>query len=397
MAPSVRLPCPFGVAYDTINERCDPQNTYASQHMTAYNALRITTGVLGLVAFLACLRKFYLIRSTGGSSIQHRVYLLLLVASLMHVANCVDPYSYASIYPPFLSALFSDICSACLYSILILCAGFYAHLVAPAPDAARADFFIQGFLLCALFLTWVIYVVVHPVYLAIAGTHAGNFLAWYIVMQYSMAPCLLVLVSSAALVFGLQVYHRLKCIHEDNEHAAMIAVARRRADSVKSDTHRHNQPHDPILLREESSNDQHPTDFDRRILWVVVLNELYALVVILLQMWRLIDFVVVDQCSLDRARQCSSRGDCDLPIPFPAVAIVQFSGIALAYWSFRKTRTTAPPPSLARAASLSASLLEPDPSPTCGGGAVSSDEYSNESSLALLLDSKTSLQAAVSA
>ncbi|KAF0701477.1 hypothetical protein As57867_005692, partial [Aphanomyces stellatus] len=71
--------CCYGIVMK--NERCFPTTTYASLHLEAYDAYVGVCATMGLVLFLACIRKLYCIQRVGGSAIQKQVYSLLIVAS----------------------------------------------------------------------------------------------------------------------------------------------------------------------------------------------------------------------------------------------------------------------------------------------------------------------------
>ncbi|KAG9411637.1 hypothetical protein AC1031_017272 [Aphanomyces cochlioides] len=249
-----------------------------------YNALRITCAVVGMVGLLACICKLYILRRVGGSSIQHQVYILLIVSSVAFIARSVDPMSYATIYPVWISGLLCDVSSACLYTIMILYAAFYARVVVNPIDIVKYDFFIQGFRWLMIFLTWATFVGVRSIYLW-SNPGQGTFQAWHILMQYSMGPILLFIISSTALYFGLHIYRRLKIIHEANERTLAIAAARKRAAAsscTQSPTHPPSPG--PILLSDDAAaTDEMNHGIDMRILRVLILTELYALGVIGLQ------------------------------------------------------------------------------------------------------------------
>ncbi|CAK4267207.1 unnamed protein product [Aphanomyces euteiches] len=348
-------PCPFGHR-GPRNKKGECTLSYLDGDLDLsqkYNALRITCAVVGIVGLLACIRKLYILRHVGGSSIQHQVYILLIVSSVAFIARSIDPMSYATIYPVWISGLLCDVASACLYTIMILYAAFYARVVVNPIDMVKYDFFIQGFQWLMIFLTWATFVGVRSIYLW-SNPGRGTFQAWHILMQYSMGSILLFIISSTALYFGLQIHHRLKIIHEANERTLAIAKARKRAAASScTQSPTHPQSPGPILLADDAAaTDEMNHGIDMRILRVLILTELYALGVIGLQIWRLVSFVVHDKCILREEYNCSVvGGQCKMGFPF--IPLVQFIGGVFFYWSFRKTR----------AASLSSTNSAAAPSP----------------------------------
>ncbi|RHY28402.1 hypothetical protein DYB32_008450 [Aphanomyces invadans] len=247
--------------------------------------------------------------------------MLLVVASITFVVRAVDPLSYDYIYPPVVSGSLSDVCSACLYTIMTLYATFYTRVVVVAPTIAThpedvppehavVDFAIQGFQWLAIFLTWIVFVAVRLVYLLL-NPDQHNFDAWYVLMQDSMAPVLLLGISTTALVFGLRIYRRLRHIQQANARAAIIASVRYNAAATQSGIDPPQRRHksntaDPIVLEGNPSAVRHLGDTASntgagssvRIFRVLMLMEAYAV----------------------------------------AVIALHYAGVVLVYWSFGKTK-----------------------------------------------------------
>ncbi|CAK4955359.1 unnamed protein product, partial [Aphanomyces euteiches] len=312
-------------------------NTFASLHRTANKVYRISCLVMGLLAFLACARKLYIIHRTRGSFIQRWSFRLLMVASLTFVARSPDPQSYEFIYSPVVSGLFSDICSACIYSVIVLYGAFYARLVVNPADLTISEHYIRGFMGLALFLSWFVFVVVRPAYLL--HDPRNIYYSWHILMQFSMAPLLLFVLSTTALYFGLLIYRRLLWIRRVNDRAAEIALIRRAAAKPQSDMAVQNSISSEVDI---AMLDKTPKSSNSRLLMVVIAVELISIVVMALHIWHLVQFVR-DGCKLHAEFLCATdtNGDCtskSFPFQVPYMCIVQYCSIILFYWSFHRTK-----------------------------------------------------------
>ncbi|RLN97917.1 hypothetical protein DYB28_014044 [Aphanomyces astaci] len=264
--------CCYGIVME--RSRCDVDNTYANLHRAEYDAYVVVCAVVGIATFLACVHKLYSVHQSKGtatkrycqspahpsdivlvdegSPIQKQVYYLLVLASVTFIARAVDPMSYDFIYPPVVSGLISDVCTASLYSVLILSVAFWARIVIRPTDLVRAEIPIRASTALGLFLTWFVFACVRPLYLLPAwGDTLRIFRSWHILIQYSMAPFLLFLVSTLAVIFGVRIHRRLKSIRETNERSMAIATLRQHA--LKAN---------PTVVRSESSDELPP-----RILW----------------------------------------------------------------------------------------------------------------------------------
>ncbi|ETV73450.1 hypothetical protein, variant 1 [Aphanomyces astaci] len=332
--------CCYGIVME--RSRCDVDNTYANLHRAEYDAYVVVCAVVGIATFLACVHKLYSVHQSKGSPIQKQVYYLLVLASVTFIARAVDPMSYDFIYPPVVSGLISDVCTASLYSVLILSVAFWARIVIRPTDLVRAEIPIRASTVLGLFLTWFVFACVRPLYLLPAwGDTLRIFRSWHILIQYSMAPFLLFLVSTLAVIFGMRIHCRLKSIRETNERSMAIATLRQHALKAHPTVVRSESSDElpPRILWASSSSSSNTDDprapkRDSRILKVLVLMALLSAVVIAAQVYVLVDFIRRG-CMLEHEYVCSSahalpkstdgspRPLCDLPFPFPMLPLTQ--------------------------------------------------------------------------
>ncbi|ETV98892.1 hypothetical protein H310_08385 [Aphanomyces invadans] len=351
--------CCYGIVMKM--SRCDVTNTYADLHRDEYTAYAIVCGVVGIAALVGCVHKLYSVHRCKGSPIQKQVYTLLIVASVTFIARAVDPMSYDFIYPPVVSGLISDVCTASLYSVLILSVAFWARIVIRPTDLESAEIPIRASTALGLFLTWFVFACVRPLYLLPTWDDDAAperiYRSWHILIQYSMAPVLLFLISTLAVIFGIRIHRRLKSIREMHERSAAIASLREHAlkanpTVVRSESADELPPRVLFTSSSSSMEDRFVLTRDSRILKVLVLMAILSAVVIVAQIYVLVDFVERG-CMLQREYNCSSLqapsqgkptggsvGDrvCELPFPFPMLPLTQILGIVVMYWSFRKTR-----------------------------------------------------------
>ncbi|CAK4085333.1 unnamed protein product [Aphanomyces euteiches] len=332
--------CCFGIYME--GNSCDVTNTYASRYRSEYTAYIIALFVVGVVSLLACILKLYYVNRAGGSAIQKQVYSFLVVASTSFVVRAVDPMGHDFIYSPLVSGMISDICTACLYSVLILSVAFWARIVLNPADTPYTEIPIRAFTALALFLTWFVFLCVRPIYLLLVWGDPRDriFRSWHILIQYSMGPVLLLCISTLAIYFGVCIHRRLKAIREANERAMAIAVLRQSALSVKHNIVRSDSQDEPPS-RSAFEDDQAKMQLNNnaRILKVLVLMEILSLFAVGAQVYFLVDFIQ-NGCMLRREWNCSRKdgGPCALTFSMPILPFVQFAGIVVMYWSFRKTR-----------------------------------------------------------
>ncbi|RHY26364.1 hypothetical protein DYB32_007697 [Aphanomyces invadans] len=288
--------------------RCDVTNTYADLHRDEYTAYAIVCGVVGIAALVGCVHKLYsvhrckgmsvlyscrvLIVTWEGSPIQKQVYTLLIVASVTFIARAVDPMSYDFIYPPVVSGLISDVCTASLYSVLILSVAFWARIVIRPTDLESAEIPIRASTALGLFLTWFVFACVRPLYLLPTWDDDAAperiYRSWHILIQYSMAPVLLFLISTLAVIFGIRIHRRLKSIREMHERSAAIASLREHAlkanpTVVRSESADELPPRVLFTSSSSSMEDRFVLTRDSRILKVLVLMAILSAVVIVAQ------------------------------------------------------------------------------------------------------------------
>ncbi|KAF0719205.1 Aste57867_1207 [Aphanomyces stellatus] len=379
--------CCFGI-YKS-NGTCLSDNTYASLRPIANNVTRVSFFVCGLVAFVACLRKRYLIHESG-SRIQKQVYSLMLVASLTFVLRSLDPWSHQHIYPPMLSGLLTDVCTASLFSVMILFTAFYARLVILSTRHQHVyEHYLRGFTRMAFFLTWTNFAVVQPVYLSWGGFYI--FRSWHLLVQHSMSSALLLIISTAAFYCGMQVHRRLAHIQELNTRAAAIDTLRQQATltrtkqspAVLMSMPRHpdgveypppprpvdDMPH-PIFLHDNEEVDDDEDELEHeffddayfqtppvprvpspstnitRVWKVTVLMEVFAIIAVGCQVTYVVQFIQRD-CLEQDALSLSREGPMDKRTSVyavPVFAILQHVMIWIVYWCFSKTKDTASDP-----------------------------------------------------
>ncbi|KAF0776059.1 hypothetical protein AaE_000241, partial [Aphanomyces astaci] len=238
--------CCYGIVME--RSRCDVDNTYANLHRAEYDAYVVVCAVVGIATFLACVHKLYSVHQSKGtatkrycqspahpsdvvvvdegSPIQKQVYYLLVLASVTFIARAVDPMSRMHRVPlqrlvrassAFLGYLMPN-ANACFGGGRILSVAFWARIVIRPTDLVRAEIPIRASTALGLFLTWFVFACVRPLYLLPAwGDTLRIFRSWHILIQYSMAPFLLFLVSTLAVIFGVRIHRRLKSIRETNE------------------------------------------------------------------------------------------------------------------------------------------------------------------------------------
>ncbi|KAF0719197.1 Aste57867_1199 [Aphanomyces stellatus] len=355
------------------NGTCRRENTLASLAVIEYNLLRGACLALGLAALCTCVRKLYQIQRLGGSTIQKQVYSFLVLASLTFVVRAPDPWSYGHLYPALATGLLSDMCTGSLVSVLILYTTFYARLVVPPPRLIQSDHYIRGFMALAFTINWFVFFVVQPAYLLWDDSHI--FRSWHLLVQFAVAPLLVLVVSTTAFVFGVQVYRRLSSIRKANERSAAIDTLRTRAAATTTMYLFHDVLLDaappvlgtlspaPILLGSFEEVDHMETDAqladakhyfhpheaevafrptsDWRVLKVTLVVEASALVSIGFWGMLVTDFVLRG-CHLQRQFELAARDRTDTPtfaLDMPYFSILQFGAIVGIYWCFSKTKT----------------------------------------------------------
>ncbi|KAF0719198.1 Aste57867_1200 [Aphanomyces stellatus] len=371
--------CCYGIYKDGRNGLCLPTNTYASLQPEVNNAIRISFFSFGLIAFVACVRKRYLLHCHGGSTIQKQVYALMLVASFTFLLRSIDPWSHEHIYPPVVSGLWVDICGASIYSVMILFTAFYARLVVPPARLGVAEHYIRGFTCLAFFLTWGVYVFIRPLYLVAHDTNI--FRSWHLLVQYAVSAIDVLVTSSAAFYCGMHVHRRLAFIQEANARAVAVDTLRQQATLTRSkmsppvlmsmprqfvdcpppsalldDT-----PPSPILLHDPDSFDDDDDDavdtgYDiaatlssapsssSRVWKVTMLMEACSIGTIASAVVFMLQFIR-DGCELPAARRLSRDGlPRHEPPPamyqWPVFGFIQLIAIGAIYWCFSKTKQT---------------------------------------------------------
>ncbi|ETV98889.1 hypothetical protein, variant [Aphanomyces invadans] len=352
-----QVTCCFGLYKN--NSICALSNTVASLSRVENDALRIGCLVFGIVALAACLCKLRSIRQNDGSTIQRRVYYFMTVAALTFIGRAPDPRSHERIYHPVVSGLIIDICSAAIYSVIVLYTAFYARLVAPPARAIVCEHYIRGFTGLGFFLTWFIYVVVRPAYLL--RSDRNIFDSWQVLVQFSMAPLVLFATSTTALHYGLHAYRRLSLIREANKrfdvmHAIRQETWRQLHDlyaalppspalgSTASPSQSHDPPFMPIPIVLPTLDDQpaipmmplmskshsisssvhEPVKDNKRVLKVLVIMEVCAVVNIGLQIALLVKYIR-DGCQLKQDLVFATAGVGAQPytFDFPTFSMLQ--------------------------------------------------------------------------
>ncbi|OQS03009.1 hypothetical protein THRCLA_04681 [Thraustotheca clavata] len=356
--------CAYGYIKEGPEGPCS--RTYASLSTKEYNVFRLMCGLFGLVMLVFSLAKLWTIRRLGnkyesvrhrlssssgshhhsaGSGIQKVTYWLLVVSSLTFIIRSVDPWGYMGIFSYVAANMIVDTCTACIYSILILAVSLWARVVVQPKNLVHLEYPIRAFQVLGFVFTWVIFFGILPISVLFMSSDVYH--SVHILIQFSMAPFLLVIIATMGLIFGIQIHCRLREIRRTQEETLEIARRRLAARQALIDLTK------PPVVKSESQDDTIlPLDLDTkegidsvaklpskssRILKMVCFLEAVSIVVIGLQIYQLVDFIN-NGCIMKKEFDCASGKPCHMQLEFPYFHAAQMLGIIVIFWAFRKTR-----------------------------------------------------------
>ncbi|KAL4111271.1 hypothetical protein PRIC1_002952 [Phytophthora ramorum] len=185
--------------------------TLASYDPDAYLRSQTIYCALGAVSVVASGIMYWRAVKYEGSPLQNYCFLLCAYASVTVIIRGADPSSYGHIFPRPVTGWLADSCTAALYSVYILALGYWALIIQRGAAVVDKPARLKCLESLAIAFVWAFYAAYDMSLFAFKGFQP----LWMVYMQLVISACILGVISTTFLVYGLRVLSRLQAYERE--------------------------------------------------------------------------------------------------------------------------------------------------------------------------------------
>ncbi|CAH0474556.1 unnamed protein product [Peronospora belbahrii] len=305
--------CDFGLAY--TEDGCT--RTLASYDISAYRTVQAVYLALGGISVAASVVLYIRSVKHEGALLQQYSFLFCCYGAVTMVIRGADPLSYGYVIPRPISAFLADTCTAALYSVYIMALGYWATII--QRGAAVTD--KPPHLVClesiAIAVVWTFQVLYDMCLFLSKGFNPQGL----VYMQLTVSACMLGIISTVFLIYGLRVLNRLQQ-YERQLKLRMPMTTKTAPPAVHRNRKTHPRPQEGHAVK------------IKKILFVV---ETCSLVVVAAQM-----YMAIQRTSTPIELFCANGRLCeDVKCTVNLLHVFQVMCIWVILWTFRKIQKKA--------------------------------------------------------
>ncbi|RLN45449.1 hypothetical protein BBJ28_00006626, partial [Nothophytophthora sp. Chile5] len=201
--------CDFGLAQTAAG--C--VRSLASYDPSAYLHFQIGYCVVGIGCMVASAVMYARAVIYDGSPLQQYNFLFCCYASVTVLFRGVDPGSYGHVIPRPIIGLLSDSSTAALYSVYILALGYWATIIQKGAAVTNRPTHLKALEGVAIAVVWMFYIGYNMSLFLYKGFQPLNL----IYMELTVSACILGVISTVFLVYGLRVLSRLQAFERQKK------------------------------------------------------------------------------------------------------------------------------------------------------------------------------------
>ncbi|CAI5727039.1 unnamed protein product [Peronospora destructor] len=323
--------CDFGLAL--TKNGCT--QTLASYNLTAYHTVQAVYLALGGISIAASVILYVRSVKHEGALLQQYSFLFCCYGAMTMVIRGADPLSYGYVIPRPISAFLADTCTAALYSVYIMALGYWATII--QRGAAVTD--KPPHLVClesiAVAVVWTFQILYDMCLFLFKGFNPQGL----VYMQLTVSACILGIISTVFLIYGLRVLSRLQQ-YERQLKLRMPSIQSDRMVSNRSfDMNMSDDEDGTPVMRPNCKARSRPQDgHAAKIKKILLVVETCSLVVIAAQLYIAIDRTSVTPVELS----CANGRLCDtVKCSVNVLHVFQIICIWVVLWTFRKIQKKA--------------------------------------------------------
>ncbi|RLN87683.1 hypothetical protein BBJ28_00003656 [Nothophytophthora sp. Chile5] len=201
--------CDFGLAQTAAG--C--VRSLASYDPSAYLHFQIGYCAVGVGCMVASAVMYARAVIYDGSPLQQYNFLFCCYASVTVLFRGVDPGSYGHVIPRPIIGLLSDSSTAALYSVYILALGYWATIIQKGAAVTNRPTHLKALEGVAIAVVWMFYIGYNMSLFLYKGFQPLNL----IYMELTVSACILGVISTVFLVYGLRVLSRLQAFERQKK------------------------------------------------------------------------------------------------------------------------------------------------------------------------------------
>ncbi|KAI9917815.1 hypothetical protein PsorP6_012915 [Peronosclerospora sorghi] len=202
MANITHSTCEFGLAH--TKDGCI--RTLASYNPSAYHTVQAVYLSLGAVSVAASVILYIRSVKHEGALLQQYSFLFCCYGAVTMVIRGADPLSYGYVIPRPISAFLADTCTAALYSVYIMALGYWATIIQRGAAVTNKPPHLVCLESIAIAVVWTFQVLYDMCLFLSKGFNPQGL----VYMQLTVSACMLGIISTVFLIYGLRVLSRLQ-------------------------------------------------------------------------------------------------------------------------------------------------------------------------------------------
>ncbi|KAG1690535.1 hypothetical protein DVH05_028039 [Phytophthora capsici] len=322
--------CAFGLAQ--TDDGC--VRTLASYDPSAYHTVQAIYLALGGISVAASVILYVRSVKHEGALLQQYSFLFCCYGAVTMVIRGADPLSYGYVIPRPISAFLADTCTAALYSVYIMALGYWATII--QRGAAVTD--KPPHLVClesiAIAVVWTFQVLYDMCLFLSKGFNPQGL----VYMQLTVSACMLGIISTVFLIYGLRVLSRL----QQYERQLKLRMPSMQSDRMMSnrsfDLNMSDDEDGTPVMRDRKVRPRPQEGHASKIKKILFVVETCSLVVVAAQMYMAIDRTSDTPVELS----CANGHLCDtVKCSVNLLHIFQIMCIWVILWTFRKIQKKA--------------------------------------------------------
>ncbi|CEG42002.1 uncharacterized protein PHALS_12309 [Plasmopara halstedii] len=330
MANITATTCDFGLAL--TEEGC--VRTLASYDPDAYHTVQAVYLCLGGISVAASVLLYVRSVKHEGALLQQYSFLFCCYGAVTLVIRGADPSSYGYVIPRPISCFLADTCTAALYSVYIMALGYWATIIQRGAAVTGKPPHLVCLESLAIAIVWTFQIMYDMCLFLSKGFNPQGL----VYMQLTVSACMLGIISTVFLIYGLRVLNRLRQFERQ---------LKLRMPSVHSDRMMSNRSFDLNMSDDEDCEDNARTrklcprpqeGHATKIKKILLVVESCSLIVVAAQMYMAIartnDTPVELLCA--NGQMCESVS-CSVNV----LHIFQVMCIWVILWTFRKIQKKA--------------------------------------------------------
>uniref|UniRef100_A0AAV1TQT4 THH1/TOM1/TOM3 domain-containing protein n=1 Tax=Peronospora matthiolae TaxID=2874970 RepID=A0AAV1TQT4_9STRA len=322
--------CDFGLAY--TDEGCT--RTLASYNPSAYHTVQAVYLALGGVSVIASVILYVRSVKHEGALLQQYSFLFCCYGAVTMVIRGADPLSYGYVIPRPISAFLADTCTAALYSVYIMALGYWATII--QRGAAVTD--KPPHLVClesiAIAVVWTFQVLYDMCLFLSKGFNPQGL----VYMQLTVSACMLGIISTVFLIYGLRVLSRLQQYERQLKLRIPSVRSNRMMSNRSFDMNMSDDEGDTPVMRDRKAHPRPQEGHAAKIKKILFVVETCSIVVVAAQMYMAIARTNDNPVELS----CANGKHCELvECSVNVLHVFQIVCIWVILWTFRKIQKKA--------------------------------------------------------